>query len=176
MADLKTLILIGYKGCGKTHFGLRLSHKLDRTFIDTDRLIEELYLKRYHGIKKGREIFEDLGAQSFRSLEKEAVSSLNPPPGSIIATGGGTLTEKSTVFFMKQLGLLIYLETDKAILKQRMLGKQLPAFLDPHDVDRSFEQMYRLRKPIYEQVCDVKINTSGLDEDTILEQLIQIAR
>jgi len=176
MADPKTLILIGYKGCGKTHFGLRLSHILDRTFIDTDRLLEELYLTQYRSVKRGKEIFEQLGPQEFRALENQAIASLNPVPGSIIATGGGTLIEQNNQRLVKQLGLLIYLETDKEVLKQRMLEKDPPAFLNPRDIDDSFEQMYQQRKLIYEKTCDIKIDTHGQDEASILERLIQIAQ
>lgn len=37
------IVLFGIKGSGKTTFGKQLATKIGRAFIDTDRLIEEVY-------------------------------------------------------------------------------------------------------------------------------------
>ena len=36
------VILIGFMGSGKTTMGIRLSYKLRRTIIDTDKMIEKM--------------------------------------------------------------------------------------------------------------------------------------
>ena len=41
------IILFGFKSCGKTHFGKKLSFQLSRPFIDTDQMIEEEYALLY---------------------------------------------------------------------------------------------------------------------------------
>ena len=37
---MRNVILIGFMGCGKTTVGLKLSYRLRRTVIDTDKEIE----------------------------------------------------------------------------------------------------------------------------------------
>ena len=38
---MENIILIGFMGCGKSTVGLRLSYRLRRTIIDTDKEIEK---------------------------------------------------------------------------------------------------------------------------------------
>ena len=38
---MKHILLIGFMGCGKSSVGYRLSYKLRKCLIDTDRLIEQ---------------------------------------------------------------------------------------------------------------------------------------
>lgn len=35
------IILIGFMGCGKTSVGIRLSYRMKRTMVDTDKWIEK---------------------------------------------------------------------------------------------------------------------------------------
>ena len=65
--DMQTrqhLFLIGFMGCGKTHWGQLLSKKLDLPFHDLDELIAD------HAQKSISEIFAEKGEAGFRSLEQ----------------------------------------------------------------------------------------------------------
>ena len=60
----RNIILIGFMGSGKTTLGIRLSYRLRRPLLDTDRWIE-----KEQGMSVS-DIFATYGEEGFRQLEK----------------------------------------------------------------------------------------------------------
>lgn len=173
--DLSNLILFGYKSCGKTYLGQKLAQRLDRPFLDTDFLIEKKYTDQFQKKLSCREIVKRHGEPFFRLLELEVLSSLTHVQQAVIALGGGALLKQEARDLLQSLGRLIYLDVDKQILKERMLGLEAPAFLDKENSLESFEKMYRERQPIYNSVSHVKVVVSGKDESEVLDELKALA-
>lgn len=165
------LILFGFKGCGKTHFGKLLAQKMHRRFIDTDDLIVEFFAKKTGQHTLVREIYIQLGSASFRSLEKEVLHSLKTMKNTIIALGGGAVLDQENVELLQKIGCLVYLSTSAQTLQKRVLQHQTPAFLDERDPKASFLEMYQERRPLYESVPAAKIDCEALDEAGILAAL-----
>ena len=67
---MANVILIGYMGCGKTTIGRKLSYRLRKPFLDTDKQIE---LKQKCTIS---EIFEKQGEQACRDMETDYLKAL----------------------------------------------------------------------------------------------------
>ena len=168
------LILFGFKGCGKTHFGQRLATLLHRQFIDTDNLISEIYAKSHGERLSSKEIYQRVGGEAFRILEKEAILWLSNVQNAIIALGGGAVLDPDNVLFLQELGTLVYLEVSPHTLRQRLLGDALPAFFDAKDPDGSFRKMIQERKPIYESIPAHLIRVDELDEAGVLASLRSI--
>jgi len=166
------IILFGFKGCGKTTIGKLLADKLAMQFVDIDRVIENIYFAKYHAKLSVREIYKKLGEDDFRNLEKEAILSLVDLNNTIIATGGGSVLDADNLSKLKKLGTLVYLQSDKSNIKKRILSETLPAFLDPNDLEGSFEEMYKNRKNIYENIAVIVINTEGMDNEAIIKKII----
>lgn len=163
------VILFGIKGCGKTTLGKKIAKKLDRAFIDTDALIEELFQVQ-HGQKIScRAIFQEVGAEGFRALEYEAIQSLQDVQHSVIAVGGGAMVLMENVEALAKNGELFYLICEKEVLKKRVLSAEnLPVFLDLNDPDTSFERMYDERDEIYRNLGANQINITNMkDTDAI---------
>lgn len=163
------LVLCGFKGVGKSHFGKLLAERIGKPFIDTDRLLEERFSQSCSRLMK------TFGKNAFLSFEAEVISSLQGVQNSIIALGGGTLLHPLNATQVLKMGKLIYLSIDKESVKKRLLKDPLPAFVDPHDPDGSFEKMYLEREPLYEKLCTVKLNLEHATEIEILEQLTSYA-
>ncbi len=168
------LILFGFKGCGKSHYGKRVSERLHLPFLDLDRLLEELYFKRYHAPLSCKQIVLEKGSSFFRTLEKECVHSLEEIKKTVIALGGGTVLDADSLTFLKQLGKLIYLKLDKDTVKKRMFAHQLPAYLDPDDPEESFENMYYDRKEKYEAIGAKTVDLQNKQEEEILEEIMAV--
>lgn len=169
MKKNSNIIFFGFKGCGKTFFGSLLAQKINREFIDTDRLIE----KAYGGNSNCREIFSKIGVDAFRALEKNVIKSLGNIQQAVLALGGGTLLDNENYHFLKNLGTLVYLELDKEEVKRRHI-EDMPSFLDHHNFHTSFEEMYRVRKTLYDALESVKINLNSKNNDQILEEIIKL--
>jgi shikimate kinase len=76
-------------GVGKSTIGKRLANKLKVNFLDVDRIIE---LNEKNSIQ---EIFQNKGEPYFRKIEKKTTLEILNQKNSIIALGGGALTNKS---------------------------------------------------------------------------------
>jgi len=169
------LILFGFKRCGKTHYGKLLAKELGWTFIDTDDRIEGLYEKLFYETLSCRQIALKEGEAAFRALEKEAVHSIEEEGDAIISLGGGAILDPDNYQWLIKLGTLVYLQIDKETLQKRILSSELPSYLNPDNPQDSFEKMYAERKPLYEKIEAVTINTSGKNESQILEELKKIS-
>lgn len=141
------IILFGFKGCGKTHYGRRLSKLLHRPFIDTDHLIEA----RHPGLTV-RQIHETLGEAAFRAEEAEVILGLVDTKHSIIAVGGGAVLIPRNVEMLQRLGKMIYLDVSLETVIKRGVSLSLGPL----------EPIYRARKPIYESIPAYRISVDGL--------------
>ena len=76
------IFLVGFMGCGKSHWGKILSRKLNVPFFDLDDKIAE------HDGKTIPEIFESDGEEQFRFLEKDVLHLLTESHENfVMATG-----------------------------------------------------------------------------------------
>ena len=84
------LVLTGYMGAGKTSVGRRVANRLDRTFTDADRVIEE---------QAGMpipEIFCRRGELWFRRTEERVIREILTGEPGVLALGGGAVESAST--------------------------------------------------------------------------------
>lgn len=163
------LILFGFKGTGKSYFGKRLAEAQGLTFFDSDHLIET------KASLSCREIVLARGEKIFRQLEEEAIESLQNVEHAVIALGGGALMSEKNRKIIENMGILLYLKASKEFLKNRILSEELPAFLDPHDPEGSFEKIYHQRTKIYETIAALPLDVEGKTEDEILWEATPLA-
>jgi len=96
------IFLIGFMGCGKSHWGKQLSQKLQMPFFDLDEKVEE------NEGKTITEIFADYGEEYFRLLEKDVLHLLTESHESfIMATGGGTPCFYNTIDYLNAKGTTV---------------------------------------------------------------------
>lgn len=166
---MKNLILFGFKSCGKTYFGKLLSEQLKLPFIDTDVLIE----KKYPLPLSVREIYNQIGKEQFRALETETIQTIPANPPGIIALGGGAVLNLANVAYLKTLGKLIYLKIDFQTAQNRILQKNLPAFINANHPVLSLQQVYQERLSLYEAIADISIDTNRETKNDILNMIIK---
>lgn len=82
------LILIGFKGCGKTRVGRALARLLAWDFVDLDGLLERLYLSEQGEALGFREIYRKHGRDHFRDLEGRALRIALQWSQQVLALGG----------------------------------------------------------------------------------------
>ena len=143
------VVLVGPMGVGKTTVGKKLAKALKVPFIDTDAVVVA-----EHG--EISQIFETQGEPAFRALEEAAVAAAITEP-SVVATGGGVVLSAVTRERLKAV-TVVYLSTDGRHIKSRLTGGKRPLLKNGFD---DWTRIYDERKPIYESVADITINTSG---------------
>jgi shikimate kinase len=146
----KPVVLIGPMGVGKTTIGKKLAKNLELPFIDTDQVV----VKSHGPIDR---IFETQGEIVFRKLEEETVATALAFPA-VIATGGGAILSETTQNNLKS-SYVIYLSTDGTHMKSRLSHSKRPLLANGMD---DWKRIYAERKPLYEQLADLVIDTSKM--------------
>lgn len=155
----RVVVLVGPMGVGKTTIGKKLARALKLPFIDTDALIVA-----EHGPIP--EIFAQRGESEFRRLEEEAVNAALAEPA-VVATGGGAVLSELT---RSRLGraTVVYLSTDGRHMASRLANGNRPLLQNGIE---DWRRIYDERKPIYEQIADLTVNTSNQSMASALDEI-----
>jgi shikimate kinase len=166
------IVLFGLKSSGKTTFGKKLAEKLNKAFIDTDRLIEETYQVNRQKKLTISQIYQEVGPVTFRAFEYEVIQSLQDVQNSVIAVGGSVMLLYENVEALKKNSSLIYLVFDREALKKRVLAYDpIPAFLDPNDPESSFDKMYDQRDHEYKKIPATQINVTTMKDEEVIQEI-----
>ena len=164
-----SIVLIGYRGSGKSTVGKRLADRLWQPFVDTDELIV-----RKAG-KTIKEIFETEGEARFRDLESEVVREVSLLQEHVIALGGGALIREENRKALRDAGhKLIYLRCDPDVLFRRIQGdpetaKTRPALTNLGGGVDEIRKLLAEREPIYRQAMTAELDvTHQSPEDAVV--------
>ncbi len=162
------LVLIGFMGVGKSSIGRRLARQGSREFIDTDHLIEE---------REGRsipQIFAADGEEHFRQLETAALENLleRGTRRAVIATGGGMVTIPRNVPLLQQLGLIVWLRAEEAVIFERVSRNENRPLLRTPNPRETMREMMEARHELYAAAADMIIDTSYLDPNDLAHAIL----
>jgi shikimate kinase len=157
------VVLIGYRGTGKSTVGKMVAARLGRTMISTDAEIVK---------RAGRSIPEIVAQQGwdyFRDLESQVCRDLAEGDGLVIDTGGGAILRSENVQRLKQYGILFWLTASVETITKR-IGRdtQRPSLTGTKSFADEVQDVLRERTPKYEAAADHVIATDG-------RSLVQIA-
>jgi len=167
------VILFGFKNCGKTNLAKELAKKLDRPFLDTDDLIEGIYLERYGKNVSYRNIAKKHGMDVFRELEKEAVKRLSGLQEQVFATGGGTPLFFDNKEKLKACGKMVLLRVNKEEVYKRILEKGIPSFFDKENPRQSFEKIFSERMGKFEEMADFIVDCDHKSRSDMADEIVE---
>lgn len=150
------IVLIGYRGSGKTTIGKLLAEELWKPFVDTDALI----VHRFGGMTI-REIWETHGEEEFRAMECRVVEEVMKQTDQVIALGGGTLMQPAARAAVEAAKgtMRIYLQCDPQTLLDRIAADTATAGSRPNltTLGGSLDEIVEVleeREPVYRAVAD----------------------
>lgn len=156
------VVLVGPMGVGKTTIGKKLAKQLGKPFLDTDKEI----VKQHGAISK---IFEKSGEQHFRTLESEFLLAALASD-SVVATGGGVVTQERNRDALKGT-FVIYLSTNGRHIASRLLAGRRPLLKNGIS---DWRRIYEERKPLYEKVATVEIDTSSKPLNSVVAEIVEL--
>lgn len=164
------LILIGYRGAGKSSVGRLLAERLGWDLISTDA---EIVLKAGLPIP---DIVQRFGWDHFRNLESAVCRELADKDHLIIDTGGGAILRPQNVENLKATGSLVWLTVEVRTIIERIGGDtQRPSLTGAKSFTDEVEEVLRERQPKYQAAADhiVATDEKSLSEvaDTIMALL-----
>jgi len=163
------IVLIGYRGTGKTAVGKKLSHKLRRPLFQLDALIEK------HEGSSISALVKKHGWDYFRDRESELLGSVANKDNCIIDTGGGVVLRRENIDRLKKNGLLFWLTADPETIIGRIQDDTGRPSLTP---GKSFleevAEVLQQRLPLYMQAQDFTIDTRGKTIDAIADEIVKL--
>jgi shikimate kinase len=155
MLGRPNVYLIGPMGSGKTAVGRRLAVLLGKQFLDSDAEIE-----KRTGVDV-RFIFEKEGEARFRQRERDVIADLTTLDGVVVATGGGAILDAANRDRLADTGVVVYLETTIDTLVRRTNSMKTRPLLLNDDPRAVLERLMVVRRPLYEDAADLRIDTTG---------------
>jgi shikimate kinase len=160
------LALVGLMGAGKSTVGRRLASAWGRAFVDLDDAIVAA---------AGRpipELFAAEGEAGFRDRETAALrAALAEPTPLVVATGGGVVLREENRALLGERAVVVWLDAEVDALAARVGdGTGRPLLADaPAERLRS---LATARRPLYEAVADLRVDTSGLGPDEVVTAVV----
>lgn len=175
---MSNIVLIGYRGCGKTTLGKKIAHKTWKDFIDTDERVRD----RFDGATIA-EIWETQGEPAFREAEAQVTREVMAQSGAVIALGGGTLMHADARAAVEAAdgAKKIFLHCRPAVLAERIAADPASAnnrpgltadsggAADPDEIAKVLEE----RDPVYREVADAVLDVTYLDLEGALSYIMR---
>ncbi|MFL2706307.1 MAG: shikimate kinase [Gammaproteobacteria bacterium] len=153
---MKTSIsLIGMAGAGKTSVGRALSSELDYEFLDTDKIIENLY-------GKSKDIIDSEGQDQFRAIEEEVLLSTKFQD-TLLATGGSAVFSPLAMEYLRDSSCVIYIEVNFETILSRVLDFKERGFIK--ESNQSVEDAYMQRIVLYEKYAHYTVTNNESIKD-----------
>jgi shikimate kinase len=154
------VVLVGYRGSGKSTVGRILAENLGFEFVDADDLLE------MRAKKTIPEIVDGEGWEGFRRRELDLWRELAGRRGLVVAAGGGAVTSPEVREIMARAGLVVWLKARAGTIARRIKNDEKAGFVRPplrhNDAAREAEEMLREREPLYRDAAHAAVETDKL--------------
>jgi len=164
------LLLIGYRGTGKTAVARQLGLSLGWDWVDADVEVE---------LRAGRSIaaiFAANGEEAFRELESSVLADLVKRNRTVLALGGGVVLRPENRALLRAAGKVIWLQAELETIERRLAEDPLTAQRRPPltggGVDEIRELLAR-REPLYRECADLIVDTEQKSPSEIAAEILR---
>jgi shikimate kinase len=163
------IVLIGYRGTGKSVVGKLLARRLGMRYIGMDAAIV-----RRAGMPIP-EIVEKHGWPGFRDLESAEALELAEQDNLIIDTGGGIIERPENIEALKKSALIFCLKARVDTIVARIKGDtQRPALTKGKTFTEEVAEVLERRSPKYKSAAHYSIKTDELTPQQVAKRIIEI--
>jgi shikimate kinase len=163
------IVLIGYRGTGKSVVGELLARKLNREAVSMDAEIVK---------KAGMSIPEFVGKNGwpkFRDLETEVARELAERDNIIIDCGGGVIERPENIPVLRENGIIFWLQASVEVIVDRIAGTtERPALTEGKTFTEEVAEMLDRRTPLYSDAAQHTINTDAMTPDQVVDAILAI--
>src|SRR5690242_1631173 len=162
------IVLIGYRGTGKSTIGKAVAARLGRELVSTDK---EIVRRAGSSIP---EIVAAHGWDYFRDLESAVCQELAEQNNLVIDTGGGAILRQQNVDVFKRNGRLIWLTASVETIAARIGGDtQRPSLTGTKSHVEEIRDVLTERTPKYQAAADLTIATDGRSVDELATMILK---
>jgi len=156
------LVLVGYRGTGKSEIARRLAKLLARPAVSLD---EEIV--RVAGMPIP-ELVAASGWARFRDLEERLCLEFGTQDNLILDCGGGVVEREANFAALRNGGKVFWLRATPATIVAR-IGNDTsrPSLTGSRSFTEEVEEVLARRTPLYERIAHARIDTDGRTPDEL---------
>lgn len=148
-------ILVGMMGAGKSSVGRKIAERTGRTFVDTDLIIQDRFVRPIP------QIFRIYGEDAFRDHETSVLRGL-APDAIVVSTGGGIVAREENWSEMRRIGTVIYLDCScETIIRRLEESKKRRPLLETDDWRETVRAILESRVELYRR-ADLHVPLDGV--------------
>ncbi len=165
---LRSIVLVGMMGAGKSAVGRRLARRLGWDLFDSDRQVEAL---------TGRtvpEIWRADGEAAFRLLERQVLAdALASTTPKVVAAAGGVVLDEENRRLLRQHRPVVWLRAPIETLIVRVRKGEGRPLLDD-DPAGAMRRLDAQRRPLYGEVADLVVDVDNdHTADDVTERIVR---
>ena len=166
---IKSVVLVGLSGSGKSTVGRYLATRLNLPLYDTDAIIES------EAGRNAAEIFARDGEASFRQRESAVLAAVLAKAPCVIATGGGIVTVPANTEAIRQQAFVVWLDATTSAILTRITGHRQPRpLLQGENPYERLEQMRQKRSALYRGIADLHMLTDGIHASAVATRIAML--
>ena len=167
------IVLIGYRGTGKSTVGRLVAVQLGMQFVDAD---EELERRAGRSI---RDIFASGGEAAFRELEAVVIGDLLSEDSCVVALGGGAVLRPDNRAKIRAANNgVLWLQADAAILHHRINADETTSQRRPNLTSggglEEVERLLAIREPLYRECANFAVDTQGKTPEQVAAEVVSL--
>jgi shikimate kinase len=164
------LVLIGYRGTGKSTVARHLALALGWGWVDADVEVELLAGKSIAAI------FADEGEPRFRDLESTVIADLMRRDSIVLAAGGGAILRPENRIALRSSGRVIWLTAEPETIVRRLAADPDTPGRRPNLTTAGGEAEIRallaVRQPLYAATADLTVDTEGKSPGEVAQAIL----
>ena len=163
------IVLIGYRGTGKSVIGELLARRLGMGYIGMDAAIVN---------RAGMSIPEfvaEYGWPKFRDIESEEARELAGLDNVVIDTGGGIIERPENIAALQRNARIFWLKASTDTIVSRIQGgTERPPLTDGKTFTEEVAEVVARRTPHYKGAAHYEIDTDDLTPEQVADRIIEI--
>jgi shikimate kinase len=163
------ILLIGYRGTGKSTVGKLLAARLGWSFVDAD---DELEREAQQSIAA---IFASEGEAGFRDREGKILAQLCEREAAVIATGGGVILRPEHRQRLRNAGFVVWLTASPLVCWERLQQDRSTNDRRPNLTSQGglaeVEAVLAYREPLYRETADLIVPTEEASPEQIADRI-----
>ena len=165
------IVLIGYRGTGKSVVGAIVAEKLGMECVSMDAEIV-----RRAGMSVP-EIVEKEGWPGFRDREAGVAEDLAGRDNIVIDCGGGVIERPENIEALGANGRIFWLKASAAVIVERIQDDtQRPALVEGRTFTDEVTEVLERRTPMYRNASDWEIETDGLTPEEVADRILELTQ
>ncbi len=159
---MKSVVLIGMPGAGKSTLGVMLAKELTLDFVDTDIQIQTMQQRSL------QDIVDTDGNQALREIEEQTLLA-HSYHDQVVATGGSVVYGDKGMQHLAQFGTVVFLDVTLNELRARIHNYETRGIAKAPD--QTFEDLFEERNLLYKRYADIIIDCNNKSADQIVKEL-----